>query len=112
MLAGVPVISGPAISPWTQSLPADVLEPAQVEAAWAVIEMHTSKRDAYDLTAHSLPLGIGDYVTRGAVTLASAFLGFLALGQLLRMTGSVWWTVGFGAATLVPAIAIVLLHRL
>jgi hypothetical protein len=112
MLDGVPVITGPAIGAWTQSLPADVLEPAQVEAAWAAIEMHTSKRDAYDVAAHPLPPGIGDYVTRAAVTLACAFLGFLALGQLLHLLDSVWWTVGCGAATLGLAVVIVRVPRL
>jgi hypothetical protein len=110
-LDGVPVVTGPALGDWTKSLSPGALDPDAVDAVWADIDLHARRRDDHDRSTGPVPVSMAAYVTRGCAALVSACLGFLMIGQALKWTGSVPAAAALGAATLVPAAALVRLRR-
>jgi hypothetical protein len=110
VLDGVPVLFGPAVGEWVRSLPAAVLDPAGVENAWVAVEAQVRRRDDYG-SEPPVPLSMGELVARAYVSLFSAALGFVGVAEVLRFSGSIWWTVSIGAAALAPAVVLLRLHR-
>ncbi len=112
VLNGVPVLVGPAVGDWAESLGTSVLNPAAVKNAWTAIDTQARSRDAFDRSTHPVPMSVAEYVARCGVGVASAFLGFLGVAQLLEWTDSTASVVGIGAGTLVPAVVLLRLRRL
>lgn len=103
-IEGVPVVTGQSLRTWTNSLGAGVLTAGQVAEIWTVLEEQVARRDPIDRAEHPIPPSVADLLVRCALTLGSAVLGMLAVGQLLALTGSVWLAVGIGACLMVPGL--------
>lgn len=103
---GVLVVAGPALSTWLASLGGEVLQPSQINDVWTAIETHLARRDSHDQLAHPLPASVTEIATRTLLSGAAVLLGFLFLGQVLRWTNSVAWTVGAGTASIGVALAL------
>jgi hypothetical protein len=105
-LDGVPVMTGPTIGDWVRALPVDALDTRGIDEVWQVIEAQASARDARDRAENPVPPSAAEYVGRLFMALFGAVLGFMVIAQVLRVTGSMLWSVLVGAVTLVPAFAL------
>jgi hypothetical protein len=106
VIDGVLVVAGPALSGWLGSLGGDVLNPSQIEDVWIAIEAHVTRRDPYVRHAHPVPASVTEIAIRALVSGAAVLLGLLFLGEVLRWTHSVAWTVMAGTASTGVALVI------
>lgn len=104
---GVAVVVGPALADWARELPVGALTGDEVAGVWSELNAHVIRRDPVDRLEHPVPPSVEVMVLRAVAGLVGVCLGFFLMGELVSLSASVWFAVGIGAVTLVPAVALI-----
>jgi hypothetical protein len=103
MIDGVPVVVGLSFGEWMPSLTGGVLETAEVDDVWTVMETQSRVRDAPDQEANPVATSFSRYLARVGAGVVGGYAALLAAGQVWDRTHAIAWVIGLSVASLVPA---------
>ena len=98
VIDGVTMIAGSALRAWVDQRGDGVLGETQITDAWTAIDAQITRRDPHERLDHPLPASLAELASRAGLAGGAAILGFLLLGQTLRWTDSLVWTLAISAA--------------
>lgn len=101
---GTAVVAGPALMAWASDLPETALGADDIAEVWAALDAQVTRRDPIEEQQHPVPLSLTEIATRIGVGTTCVILGFLFVGEALRLTGSAGLAVLVGLGSVVPAV--------
>lgn len=107
-LDGATVLTGHALSTWAAGQSATALGAEQIAEAWTALEAQVTRRDPIDELDHPVPASMGEIAMRIGLASFSGIVGFLFVGELVRITNSLGLAVLIGTASTVPAVVLLL----